>query len=526
MPRATPLAPLCLVAALVASFAAPVAALAADPVRTTPTTPRTATTPGGKAGPALSAAGRWIVMLRDGAERHGRRDARPGSRGLRRPRLQPRGARLLRQLDAAQFASLREDPDVLALVPDAVITLEAQSTPRGIRRVFGLESPIAKIDGIDQRVDADVAIVDTGIDKEHERPQRRRRRQLLHVQRDAWDDGNGHGTHVAGIVGAEDNGQGVVGVAPGVRLWAVRILNSGGSGLISWYVCGLDWITAQRDPDDPSRPLIEAANMSVAKTGKDDHNCGLTNHDPIHRAICRLVASGVTVVAAAGNNHFNAAKLIPASYNEVITVSALADSDGKPGGLGGQRLLLVGRATTATTRSPTSPTMVVDVDLIAPGKCIWSTLPGGYGYLSGTSMAAPHVTGAVALFKASRPLATPAQVKVALRAAGNHDWKLGTDPDSTHEPCSTCRTSSTSATSRWLRAADRPGPWSGGRDPQNHGRGVRAEDFTGNMICRSSPPPRCRPRSRTRFSPAPTTRPRSLTLPCPPGRRPGPIARP
>ena len=83
--------------------------------------------------------------------------------------------------------------------------------------------------------------------------------------------------------------------------------------------------------------------MSVAKTGSDDHNCGLTNHDPIHQAICRLVASGVTVVAAAGNNHFSASRLIPASYNEVITVSALADSDGKPGGVGGQCLLLVGQ---------------------------------------------------------------------------------------------------------------------------------------------------------------------------------------
>ena len=57
------------------------------------------------------------------------------------------------------------------------------------------------------------------------------------------------------------------GVAPGVRLWSVRILDSAGNGLISWYVCGLDWITAQRDPLDPTRPLFEAVNMSVAKKG-------------------------------------------------------------------------------------------------------------------------------------------------------------------------------------------------------------------------------------------------------------------
>ena len=66
---------------------------------------------------------------------------------------------------------------------------------------------------------------------------------------------------------------GVVGVAPGARLWSVRILNSSGAGLLSWYVCGLDWIAAQRDPSDSSRPLFEVVNMSVAKSGSDDRNC-------------------------------------------------------------------------------------------------------------------------------------------------------------------------------------------------------------------------------------------------------------
>ena len=146
------------------------------------------------------------------------------------------------------------------------------------------------------------------------------------------------------------------------------------------------------------------------------------------------MASGVTVVAAAGNNGFNAANLRPASYNEVITVSALADTDGKAGGTGGALCYSWGSYDRDDTFADFS-NYGGDVDLIAPGKCIWSTLPGNrYGYVSGTSMAAPHVTGAVALYKASRPLATPAEVRAALRAAGTLDWNTATDPDSIHEP--------------------------------------------------------------------------------------------
>jgi hypothetical protein len=234
-------------------------------------------------------------------------------------------------------------------------------------------------------------------------------------------------------VGALDNDFGVVGVAPGARLWAVRILNADGYGKLSWYVCGLDWILAQRDPNDASRPLIEAVNMSVAKDGKDDANCGITNKDVLHQAICRVVKGGITVVAAAANDSGSATRRVPAAYNEVITVSALADTDGKPGGLGGHRCYSWGSYDKDDTFANFS-NYGYDVDLIAPGKCIWSTKPGPtYGYSSGTSMAAPAVTGAAALYKASRPLATPAEVKEALQYLGTLGWKTSTDPDSRHE---------------------------------------------------------------------------------------------
>src|SRR4029079_12344319 len=153
--------------------------------------------------------------------------------------------------------------------------------------------------------------------------------------RGLWRDVNRHGTHVAGTVGAKDDGGGVVGVAPGVGLWAVKILNDDGFGYLSWYVCGLDWIASRKDPVDPTRPLFEAVNMSVAKSGSDDRACGTRNKDILHAAICRVVAAGIPVVAAAGNDLSNASTLVPASYDEVITVSALADTDGKPGGSGG-----------------------------------------------------------------------------------------------------------------------------------------------------------------------------------------------
>jgi hypothetical protein len=138
------------------------------------------------------------------------------------------------------------------------------------------------------------------------------------------------------------------------------------------------------------------------------------------------------VVAAAANDAGSAAKRVPAAYNEVITVSALADTDGKAGGLGGHRCYSWGSYDADDTFANFS-NHGSDVDLIAPGKCIWSTIPGGYQYMSGTSMAAPHVTGAAALLKADRPGLTPAEVKEALQYLGNLNWKTSTDPDSTHE---------------------------------------------------------------------------------------------
>ena len=386
----------------------------------------------------LTAEGRYIVILKDGRSVDAA-TSRAGKRGIKADKTFRHAVRgYAARLAADQLATLRSDPDVQAVVPDEIISIAGQSTPIGVRRVNGRESLIADIDGDGPQVDADVAIVDTGIggrdSRQHEDLNIVGGINCATTDPANWGDANGHGTHVAGTVGALDNGIGVVGVAPGVRLWSVRILDSAGVGFISGYVCGLDWITAQRDPMDPTRPLFEAVNMSVAKRGTDDGACGTVDNDLMHQAICRLVASGVTVVAAAGNDGLNAANLRPASYDEVITVSALADTDGKVGGTGGALCYSFGSYDKDDTFANFS-NYGADVDLIAPGKCIWSTLPGNrYGYSSGTSMATPHVAGAAALYKASRPFATPAEVRAALRAAGTLDWDTVTDPDSIHEP--------------------------------------------------------------------------------------------
>jgi len=379
-------------------------------------------------------AGRYIVVLDGGADTTSVVERVGRQKGVKADRTFGKAIKgFTARLDAKQHKALQADPNVVAVVPDEVIEVEAQHSPNGVRRIFGRSNTIAKIDGVDERVDADVAIVDTGIQPNHPDLNVVGGYNCSTATRTAWRDVQGHGTHVAGTVGAKDNTGGVVGVAPGVRLWAVKILNDDGYGLLSWYVCGLDWMLAQRDPADPTRPLFEAANMSVAKSGDDESDCGAAEKDVLHLAICRVVKGGITVVAAAGNDRMSAAKWVPAAYNEVITVSALADTDGKAGALGGNLCYSWGSYDSDDTYANFS-NYGSDVDIIAPGKCIWSTKPGStYGYSSGTSMATPHVTGAAALYKASRPKATPGEVKEALQYLGNLNWRTSTDPDSYHE---------------------------------------------------------------------------------------------
>jgi len=229
-------------------------------------------------------------------------------------------------------------------------------------------------------------------------------------------DLNGHGTHVAGIV-ADKGIPGVVGVSPGTPLYAVRVFGANGAGSLSGVICGLNWVAQNAAADN-----IKVVNMSLGGEGTDDGNCGNTDQDPFHTAVCQVTAAGVTVVAAAGNDGGDLAQSTPAAYDEVLAVTAMTDFDGKPGGLASSATCSDGgQDDTAADYSDYAVPGSADANhtIAAPGTCITSTWnDGGTATISGTSMASPHVAGLVARCIDAGPCAgmTPAQIITKLRA--------------------------------------------------------------------------------------------------------------
>ncbi len=205
-----------------------------------------------------------------------------------------------------------------------------------------------------------VAIVDTGIDVTHPDLQGNIKGGMSAVgYTKSYKDDNGHGTHVAGIVGAINNTIGVIGIASNVDLYAVKVLDRNGSGYLSDIIEGLDWSISNG---------IQVVNMSL---GTSAYNASF------EAAVKRVNAAGIVQVAAAGNSGPGGNTVnYPARFPEVIAVSAIDNTD------------------TIAYFSSRGP----EVDLTAPGVSIYSTYKGStYATLSGTSMAAPHVTGTVAL---------------------------------------------------------------------------------------------------------------------------------
>jgi subtilisin family serine protease len=315
--------------------------------------------------------GQYIVVMKDAA---------PGSvEGILLDLVRPFAGTVVRvyenaitggvvTMSAADAAVLALDPRVRYVEPDYRVYLlpvfqpsppaSSQTTPYGITRVGGA------VDGTGKTA----WIIDTGIDFDHPdlNVDTRRSRNLVFDGHTSADDGNGHGTHVAGTIGARDNAIDVVGIAPNASLVAVRVLDNNGSGSYSSVIAGLDYVAATAQAGD-------AVNLSLggpASNALDD-------------AVRGVADRGIRVSLAAGNSSAHARDYSPArvDHPNVYTVSAIDESN----------------AFASFSNYGNPP-----VDFAAPGVRVLSTkMGGGTAILSGTSMAAPHVAGLL-LFGAPR----------------------------------------------------------------------------------------------------------------------------
>jgi subtilisin len=374
---------------------------------------------------AAAPAGQYVVVLKDATTAAADLVARPGVTALQVYRHAFNG--YAASLTAAQLAAVRASANVAGVFPNTTRRMidpppsglqvagtsskpppqPAQVPTFGIRRVGGLLSPTARIDNQDDPMPVDIAILDTGIDTHH--PDLNVRGGKNCSSGAGFDDVFWHGTMVAGVAAAIDNTIGRVGSAPGARLWSVRVADAQGNITDASLLCSIDWVTEHAE-------RIEVANLSLEGEGADTGNCGRTASgqvvDVFHWAICRSTQHGVTYVVAAGNDAADSAGFIPAAYDEVLTVSGFADNDGAPGGLGGSLACLPDQL---DDQFALFSNFGADVDLAAPAVCVGSTYPGGlYASASGTSFAAPMVSGAAALYLVNHPGATPAQVRAGL----------------------------------------------------------------------------------------------------------------
>lgn len=307
-----------------------------------------------------------------------------------------------------RVAALQNDPQVISVIPDRVVTAiekggrkpgggsggggepPAQITPLGVQRIGA--SPGGQYTG----AGIGVAIVDTGVDLANT--------DLLSVidlfsayGASAQDD-HGHGTHVSGIVGATDNREGVVGVAPNTTIYAVKVLSASGSGYDSDIIAGLESIAAVNS----QLPLIQVVNMSLGRPGSLDEYDPLPH--PLRSAIQTLTGMGVTVVVAAGNDcGTEVSQQIPAAFPEVIAVASTTAATGKAS----KRFAAIPADTasyfTTDGQGVTISAPGEDQENVSNGGLLSSigilstALGGGTTRMSGTSMASPHTAGVAAL---------------------------------------------------------------------------------------------------------------------------------
>jgi len=320
---------------------------------------------------ANDGGGRKIVVFQTGLNDAAKDKIIAHTGGAKLKNLDLIGAKAVWVPDRSAAAKLAASPGVVRVDDDVVVEALIRG---GISAKPAPSQPAEVLPwGID-RIDAElvwpsgntanlirVGIIDTGISNTHPDLLANIKGGVNTINpRKNWNDDNGHGSHVAGIVAAIDNNIGVIGVGPAIDLYAIKVLDRNGSGYLSDVIEGIQWAVANN---------MQVVNMSLGTA---------SNIQSFHDAVIAAKNAGIVTVAAAGNGggSTNESVIFPAAYPEAIAVSATDNTD------------------TIAWWSSRGP----EVDLAAPGVSIYSTYKGtGYATLSGTSMAAPHVAGSAAL---------------------------------------------------------------------------------------------------------------------------------
>jgi subtilisin family serine protease len=286
------------------------------------------------------------------------------------------------RLTAQQIGALDNHPLIAYIEPDGVMTTRAQQMPWGIDRINADLSSTQAGNGQGAITNVVVYIIDTGIDIGHDDLNVVGHVKMLPFPNFLNKDCNSHGTHVAGTASATDNTIDVVGVAPGAALVGIKVLSCTGSGSTSAAIKGVDLVTA-----NGYKPGV--VNMSL----------GGTPSQALDDAVVNSVNAGFFYAVAAGNSSIDACNESPARLGPANGVMSVA-------------------ATDVNEQEASFSNYGNCVDIWAPGVDVLSTgLGGGTLFLSGTSMASPHVAGAAALFLSSNPAATPAQIESAIKAS-------------------------------------------------------------------------------------------------------------
>ncbi|MFJ3785485.1 S8 family peptidase [Streptomyces sp. NPDC090093] len=283
-------------------------------------------------------------------------------------------------LDATAARRLAADPSVASVEQNQVVRSDAtqNNAPWGLDRIDQANLPLSGTYTYPDSAGAGVTayVIDTGVRISHSELAGRAVNGYDAVQNDTVaQDGNGHGTHVATTVAGT-----TYGVAKKAKVVAVRVLDNNGSGTTAGVIAGIDWVTSHHTAGVPA-----VANLSL----------GGGASTTLDNAVRRSIADGITYAVAAGNSGANASSSSPAHVTEALTVGATGNNDAKSSWSNYGSVL----------------------DLFAPGVSItagWHTGDSATNTISGTSMAAPHVAGAAAIYLAGHPSATPAQVATAL----------------------------------------------------------------------------------------------------------------